>query len=79
MSELSGTYFRMIFKEITGKPFILYLNELRVYHAIVLIKKSNMNLSEIAYDVGYGEFQNFHRAFKKIIGCSPSAYRKAEM
>ena len=79
MCNLSSTYFRMIFKEITGKSFVSYLNELRIYHAIVLIKKSNMNLSEIAYDVGFGEFQNFHRAFKKIIGCSPSAYRKSEM
>jgi AraC-like DNA-binding protein len=77
--HLSSTYFRMIFKEITGKSFVQYLSELRIYHAIVLIKKSQMNLSEIAYEVGFAEFQNFHRTFKKIIGCSPSAYRKSEM
>ena len=79
MCNMSSTYFRMIFKEVTGKSFVQYLNELRVYHAIVLIKKSALNLSEIAYEVGFTEFQNFHRTFKKIIGCSPSAYRKSEL
>ena len=77
--HLSSTYFRMIFKEITGKSFVQYLSELRIYHAIVLIKRSKLNLSEIAYEVGFAEFQNFHRTFKKIIWCSPSAYRKSEM
>jgi AraC-like DNA-binding protein len=79
MCNLSSTYFRMIFKEITGKSFVQYLNELRIYHAIVFIKKSQLNLSEISYEVGFTEFQNFHRTFKKIIGCSPSAYRKSEL
>ena len=77
--NISSTYFRMIFKEITGKSFVQYLNELRIYHAIVYIKKTQLNLSEISYEVGFTEFQNFHRTFKKIIGCSPSAYRKSEM
>ena len=76
---ISSTYFRMIFKEITGKSFVQYLNELRIYHAIVLIKKTSLNLNEISYDVGFIEFQNFHRTFRKIIGCSPSEYRKSEI
>lgn len=76
---ISSTYFRMIFKEITGKSFVQYLNELRIYHAIVLIKKTSLNLNEISYEVGFSEFQNFHRTFRKIIGCSPSEYRKSEI
>lgn len=76
---ISSTYFRMIFKEITGKSFVQYLNELRIYHAIVLIKRTSLNLNEISYEVGFTEFQNFHRTFRKIIGCSPSEYRKSEM
>ncbi len=78
-STVSSTYFRIIFKEITGKSFVQYLNELRIYHAIVLIKKSSLNLSEIAQEVGFTEFQNFHRTFRKIIGCNPSSYRKSEI
>ena len=77
-SGLSSTYFRSVFKEITGKSFVSYLNELRIYHAIVLIKKSSLTLSEIAYEVGYEDFQNFHRAFKRIMGVSPSSYRRSE-
>jgi AraC-like DNA-binding protein len=77
--NISSTYFRMIFKETTGKSFVQYLSELRIYHAIVLIKKSSLNLSEISYEVGFTEFQNFHRTFKKIIGCSPTAYRQSEL
>ena len=76
---ISSTYFWMIFKEITGKPFVQYLNELRIYHAIVLIKKTTLNLNEIAYEVGFSEFQNFHRTFRRIIGCNPSEYRKSEL
>ena len=75
-SHLSGTYFRRIFKDITGKPFQKYLTELRIYNAVILIKISSKNLSEIAYEVGFEEFLNFYRAFKRVMGCSPSQYRK---
>ncbi|MCM8530675.1 MAG: AraC family transcriptional regulator [Lentisphaeraceae bacterium] len=79
LCKISGTYYRMIFKDITGKSFVQYLNELRIYHAIVMIKKTSLNLNEISYEVGFSEFQNFHRTFRRIIGCSPSVYRKTEM
>ena len=77
-AEMSATYFRVIFKELTGKSFVQYLNELRVFHAIDLMKNQKMPLKEIAFEVGFSDFQNFHRSFKKIIACSPSQFMKLE-
>ncbi len=73
-SNVSATYFRIIFKDITGNSFLKYLNELRIYHANVIIKNSDLNLNEIAVTVGYTEFQNFHRTFKRVMGYNPSTY-----
>ncbi len=33
-------------------------------------------VTDIAYDVGFGDLSNFINAFKKEISCSPGQFRK---
>ena len=44
--------------------------------AKVLLEKSDLNISEIAYSIGIDDPLNFSRFFKHIVGVSPRKYRE---
>lgn len=52
------------------------LNSLRIYEARTLIEKSNMPISEIAMESGFGSIRNFNRIFQKHFGCKPSEIKR---
>ncbi|PYG84835.1 AraC-like DNA-binding protein [Ruminiclostridium sufflavum DSM 19573] len=72
----SESYFSRMFKDITEKNFILYLNEYRIKQAEHFLIDSSMSIADIAYTVGFNSIVTFNRAFKSIKGCSPSGYKK---
>lgn len=74
-SGLSPTHFRRYFKEVTGKPCLQYINELRIYHSIGWMRESERSLKQISSDVGFQDFESFHRAFKRIKGINPQKFR----
>lgn len=71
VSHLSET-----FKHRFGQNFIGFLHGLRIRHACGLLTSSDLPISQIAYEVGFGSFQTFSRTFLKLKGVSPSIYRK---
>jgi AraC-like DNA-binding protein len=66
-------------KEITGQTFVQYLNDLRIRHACSLLISTEMSVSEIAYEVGYGSYKTFSRLFRIQKGVVPTAYRKQKI
>jgi signal transduction histidine kinase/ligand-binding sensor domain-containing protein/AraC-like DNA-binding protein len=48
--------------------------QVRMTHAAQLIRKSDYNISEIAFLTGYQELSNFSRSFKKFYTVSPREY-----
>ena len=48
----------------------------RVEAAKTLLLKENLSIAEIAEKVGFSDYNYFTKIFKKIIGCTPSQYRK---
>lgn len=53
-----------------------YLLEVRIEYACKLLKNENLNVSEIAYNCGFGNLSNFNRQFRKIKKITPSQYQK---
>lgn len=53
-----------------------YIRKLRIEKAIQLLGKPEYSLTEIAYLTGFSDQSHFTRVFKKMMGESPSAYRK---
>ena len=64
------------FKEITGSTISEYINFLRIYFAIDLLKQKSLNVLEISNECGFSSVTYFNRVFKNIVGCSPSIYKK---
>ncbi len=74
--NMSANYFSEKFKEVTGLNFVEYVARVRVEKARNLLQNPNLRISEIAYDVGFQSLSQFNRAFLRVSGCSPTAYRK---
>ncbi|MBP6249233.1 MAG: response regulator [Bacteroides sp.] len=63
---------------ITGKSPVEFIRTLRLKRAAQLLRESQMNISEIAYEVGFNNPKYFSKYFKDEFGMLPSAYM-AEM
>ena len=73
----STFYFCKLFKRATGLTFTDYLARVRIEKAKALLLDPNRRVSEIAYEVGFQSLTHFNRVFKKIVGQSPSSYRRS--
>jgi len=65
-----------ILKEELGLTFTTYLNKLRLTEAARLLTESTqINVSEIAYAVGYNNVPYFNKLFKQEYGCAPKTFK----
>ena len=71
MTELFCRYF----KKLTSKTFVQFLNEYRLVHASKLLAEK-INITEICYESGFGNFSHFNKQFKIFTGKTPSQYRQ---
>ena len=55
----------------------VYLNDLRMREAIRLLLDTELQVNQIAYDIGYSTVSHFNRVFKSYKNISPSEFRKA--
>ncbi|WP_409346217.1 response regulator [Paenibacillus sp. MBLB4367] len=73
---LSHPYLSRLFKEEMGKTFVEYVTELRINKAREILGDPDFKVYEVAGAVGYTEYSYFVRVFKRVVGHSPSDYRK---
>jgi AraC-like DNA-binding protein len=74
---LSRFHFVRLFKRETGVTPYQYLLQLRIRHAIGLLRDTQRPVTEIAFDVGFGDLSNFINTFRRKVGCSPRRFRTA--
>ena len=63
------------FKRATGRTMTAYLNELRVGAAAQLLIDTDRSILDIGFQVGFGNYSNFNRQFKRIKGFGPRTLR----
>jgi len=73
---LSPKYLSRLFKQSTGTRFSDFRLELKMKEAKELLKKSDFNVNQIAYKLGYQNAESFIRIFKKLTSRTPTEYRK---
>ncbi|WP_321332266.1 two-component regulator propeller domain-containing protein [uncultured Bacteroides sp.] len=59
---------------ITGKSPVEFIRVLRLKRAAQLLRESQLNVSEIAYEVGFNNPKYFSKYFREEFGMLPSAY-----
>ncbi|MCB9351382.1 MAG: helix-turn-helix transcriptional regulator [Lewinellaceae bacterium] len=63
-------------KALTGKTPSQFIRSYRLQKGLELLQKGELNISEIAYDVGFTDPSYFSRVFQKEFGKSPSDFIK---
>lgn len=61
-------------KELTGLSSGDFIRNIRLKQASNLLKDKKMNISQVAYAVGFSNQTHFSTTFKKFYGISPSEY-----
>jgi AraC-like DNA-binding protein len=78
VSGVSEAHFARSFKEAFGLPPHRYLLTRRIERATALLRESDLTITEIAFQTGWGSLGTFGRTFRDITGESPGAIRARE-
>jgi transcriptional regulator GlxA family with amidase domain len=78
VSGVSEAHFARSFKQAFGVPPHRYLLTRRVERATVLLRDTDLSISEIAFEAGWSSLGTFGRTFRDITGESPGAVRERE-
>lgn len=73
---LSTAYFSALFKKTEGEGFAKYLINVRMEQAKMLLRETNLPVTEICRRVGYNDLKHFTHTFEKATEVKPSVYRK---
>ena len=77
LTALSRSHFCTAFRYATGLTPHEWLSRKRMEKARGLLRDHNLSITEIALGVGYQTPSAFAAAFRRDVGTSPSAYRRA--
>ncbi len=73
---LSPFHFLRSFSKVLGVTPHQYLVRCRLRRAARLLADDTRSITDIAFDVGFGDLSNFVRTFHRAAGVSPRAFRK---
>ena len=73
---LSRRSVEMRFKKATGMTIYQYILYVRIEHLAYLLSTTDKAYIDLAYEVGFRDYANVARTFRKYKGCSPLEYRR---
>jgi AraC-like DNA-binding protein len=72
----SPNYVSQTLNEVIGESFFDFVNGYRIAEAMTRLETTNDNVLTITYDVGFNARSSFYNAFKRVLGQTPTNYRK---
>lgn len=66
-----------LIRDETGVGFVAFVRRIKMNHAVSLLSNTRTSVADISDMVGYETQESFIRAFQKVYGMSPTAYRKS--
>lgn len=73
---VSPSYLSTEFKKDTGISFIDYISVRRVQTAQEYLRTTDLSITDISFHVGYKNVSHFNLVFKKLVGKSPTQFRR---
>lgn len=65
------------FKSVCGSTIFQFINRLRIEKACSLLKNTDLNITQVAYQVGYNSLAHFNVQFKRFARMLPSDYKRS--
>lgn len=75
-AALSPYYFTRQFTAMIGMPPYRYLIMLRIQRAALLLRESDLTVTQILHRVGFHSPSHFTTTFRRHMGVSPTDYRR---
>jgi len=75
VSSVSEAHFARSFKQAFGVPPHRYLLTRRIERATTLLRETDLSITEIAFQTGWGSLGTFGRTFRDITGENPGTIR----
>jgi AraC-like DNA-binding protein len=74
--HLSQATLCRFFRRATGRTMTTYINQIRIGAASQLLTSSDLSMLDVGFRVGFGNYSNFNRQFKRIKGVTPLTLRR---
>ncbi|MFN8257101.1 MAG: two-component regulator propeller domain-containing protein [Bacteroidales bacterium] len=71
---ISRVHMHRKLKELTNQSARDFIRNIRMKQAAYILTSKKLNISEVAYEVGYSNLSHFSNSFKSIYGVSPKEY-----
>lgn len=65
-----------LFKRYMNIPLFEFLLRYRIEKSLIYLRNSNYSVAEAAAEVGFNDSNYYTKTFSKVMGCTPSLYRK---
>jgi len=75
LCAVSSCCFMNLFKEVTGRSFVTYLNGYRVVQAQAMLASTRKAISEVSLEAGFCNQSYFGMVFRRLTGMTPLGYR----
>jgi len=77
LANYEKSHFSTVFAEVFGAPPSKYVMRRRIEQAQLILRKQDIKLEALAEQLGFSDAFHFSKAFKRITGFSPAAFRMA--
>jgi AraC-like DNA-binding protein/quercetin dioxygenase-like cupin family protein len=78
LAGLSVPSFCTYFKKVMKITFTDFLNQYRIQRSCILLQQDK-TISETCFECGFNNVTYFNKVFKKILGTTPSEYKRAKV
>lgn len=76
LCHLSDSYFSRLFLKEMGENFLTWVNRNKIERSKKLLRETNLNISQVAAEIGYSDTSHYIRLFKRFEGVTPTVYRQ---
>ena len=76
--RVSPVYVTQVFQQVEGLPLYQYQLRLRLAGALDLLARYD-DLTTLALDLGFSSHSHFTATFRRVYGCSPSAFKRSAL
>lgn len=75
-AHMSAGHFSRAFKQAYGESPYQYLMTRRIERAMALLRRGDLSVTEVCFEVGCSSLGTFSTRFTELVGVPPSVYRR---